>query len=223
MEGGAAQPQLAAVGPEEVHQRNGAAYELAENGGQSGALDTPLQHRHEQSVQHDVGDAGGNGDVQAQLRPFRRHQKALEGVLQHIGDQAQQDDTSVADAHRQHGLVGAQQPGHRREKGNAADGEHGAQSNQHIDQQGEDLVGTLFVVGSQGVRHQRTATGTQHEAHGTQHHEKRHNEVHGSKGIGAHKVGHENTVHHAVDGGTHHHDDRRQSEAQQFSIGEVLG
>lgn len=182
-----------------------------------------MQHRHEQSVQHDVGDAGSNGDVQAQLRPFRRHQKALEGVLQHIGDQAQQDDTSVADAHRQHGLVGAQQPGHRREKGNAADGEHGAQPDQHIDQQGEDLVGTLFVVGSQGVRHQRTATGTQHEAHGTQHHEKRHNEVHGSKGIGAHKVGHENTVHHAVDGGTHHHDDRRQSEAQQFSIGEVLG
>lgn len=182
-----------------------------------------MQHRHEQSVQHDVGDAGGNGDVQAQLRPFRRHQKALEGVLQHIGDQAQQDDTSVADAHRQHGLVGAQQPGHRREKGNAADGEHGAQPDQHIDQKGEDLVGTLFAAGSQGVRHQRTATGTQHEAHGTQHHEKRHNEVHGSKGIGAHKVGHENTVHHGVDGGTHHHDDRRQSEAQQFSIGEVLG
>ena len=177
-----------------------------------------MQHRHEQSVQHDVGDAGGNGDVQAQLRPFRRHQKALEGVLQHIGDQAQQDDTSVADAHRQHGLVGAQQPGHRREKGNAADGEHGTQPDQHIDQQGEDLVGTLFAAGSQ-----RTATGTQHEAHGTQHHEKRHNEVHGSKGIGAHKVGYENTVHHAVDGGTHHHDDRRQSEAQQFSIGEVLG
>ena len=53
--------------------------------------------------------------------------------------------------------------------------------------------------------------------------EKRHNEVHGSKGIGAHKVGHENTVHHAVDGGTNHHDDRRQGKAQQFSIGEVLG
>ncbi len=108
-----------------------------------------MQHRHEQSVQHDVGDAGGNGDVQAQLRPFRRHQKALEGVLQHIGDQAQQDDTSVADAHRQHGLVGAQQPGHRREKGNAADGEHGSQPDQHIDQKGEDLVGTLFAAGSQ--------------------------------------------------------------------------
>ena len=61
------------------------------------------------------------------------------------------------------------------------------------------------------------------EAYGTQHHEKRHNEVHGSKGIGAHKVGNENTVHHAVDGGTHHHDDRWQSETQQFSIGEVLG
>lgn len=80
-----AQPQLAAVGPEEVHQRNDAAYELAENGGQHGALGAPLQHRHEQSVQHDVGEAGGNGDVQAQLRPLRRHQKALEGVLQHIG------------------------------------------------------------------------------------------------------------------------------------------
>ena len=182
-----------------------------------------MQHRHEQGVQYHVGAAGGNGNVQSQLRPLRRHQKALEGVLQHIGDQAQQDDASIADAHREHGLVGAQQPGHRGEKGDAADGEHGAQPDQYIDQQGEDLIGPLVVAGPQSVRHQRTAAGAQHEAHGAQHHEKRHDEVHGGKGVGAHEVGHENTVHHAVDGGTHHHDDGRQSEAQQLSIGKVLG
>ena len=48
---------------------------------------------------------GGNGDVQAEIGPLRRDQKALKGILQHEGDQRRQNDPAIGDADRRHLLI----------------------------------------------------------------------------------------------------------------------
>ena len=74
-----------------------------------------------------------------------------------------------------------------------------------------------------GLGNQGTATGANHKANGSKDHEKRHDQIHRGKGGLAYKIGHEKTVHHAVDRGKDHHDHGGHGKADQFGIGKMLG
>ena len=217
------QLQQAAVGPQEVHQRQHAAHDLADAGGDGSARHAPVEHRHEQGVQRHVGNARRHRDPQAQLGLFRRDQEALEHVLQHIRRVEGQHDAAIQHAIRQHFCVRTQKDGDRLHKDHAQRGDDDAADEGGGDHHGEVLIGAVLVALAHGFGHQCAAAGAEHEADAAKDHDEGHHQIHGGEGGLAHEIGHKQPVHHAVDGGEHHHDDGRQHELQEHFIGKVIG
>ena len=92
-----------------------------------------------------------------------------------------------------------------------------------VGQQGEQLVGPFFVAHAQCHGDEGRTAGADHEAQGTEDHQVGHDQIDGGEGGLAREIGDEDAVHHAVDGGEDHHGDRRQGEAEQTRIGEMVG
>ena len=218
----AAEPELALVGEDEVEQRNHAADILADGCGESRADHAEPQHRDEQRVEHDVRHARGDRDIQAEVRPLRRHEEALERVLQHEGDERDENDAPIAHAVGQECLVRAKQAGDGLKEQQAEHRENRAERDEQVHEQRERLVGFALIADAEHIRHECAAAGTEHEAHRAEDHQKWHDEVDCGEGIRADEVGDKNAVHHAVDGRKGHHDDGRERKAEQFAIGEVL-
>lgn len=65
------------------------------------------------------------------------------------------------------------------------------------------------------------AAGAEHKSHCRQDRETP-GQIYGGKGGLAGKVGHEESVHHPIDGGEDHHADGRQGKADQPPIGKVI-
>ena len=66
------------------------------------------------------------------------------------------------------------------------------------------------------------AAGAEHEAHASQDQQHRDDEIHRRKGGLACVIGHEEAVHHAVNGGEDYHGDGRLCKADQLAAGEMI-
>ena len=76
---------------------------------------------------------------------------------------------------------------------------------------------------AQNLGYNGGAPGTNHKPRRTGNDQQGHHKIHRRKGELSRKVGHEQAVHYAVDGGKDHHDDGRHGEAQQLRVGKMLG
>ena len=219
---GANDPQGALVGEQEVDQRNDPAHGLGGDGSRRRAHQTPIEDGYEENVQHHVGDTRAHRDPEAEGRPFGGDQEALEHSLEHEGGLAEKQDAAVGDAVGEHGLVSAQKDGYGLNEKDTGDGDGDAQGDGEQDQEGEVAVGTPRVALAHGLGHQSRAARSDHEARTAQDHEEGPDEIDGGEGGLTHEVGHAETVHHAVDRGEDHHDDRGEGEAEQLSVAEML-
>ena len=215
--------QQAGIGPEEIEKRNQAPHALAQARGNGRTGHAPAEYPHKQGVKNHVGHTGGHRDVKAQLGLLRRDKKALEYVLQHERHGEGHDDPAVEDAVADHLVGGAEKIGHRPDENHAHRRKHQAQQHRSPDHHGKHPVGPGLIAFAQNFRHQRGAAGAQHKTHAAQHHNKGHNQVDGRKAGLADKVGHEQPVHHTVDGREHHHHDGREHKTQQLGEGKMIG
>ena len=220
---GGDQVQQAAVGPQKVDEGEDAAHALADARGDGGTGHPPAEHPDEQAVQHHVGQSRRHRGVQAQLGFLRGDEEALKYILQHERRRKGDVDAAIEDAVRQHLLSSAKEDSHRLHDQQAEDGENDPQQQGEEDHHGEAAVRPLSVPLSQDLGHQGGAAGADHEPHAPQDHDEGHHQVDGGKGGLSGEVGHEEAVHHAVDGGEDHHDDGGEDETQQLAVGEVVG
>lgn len=84
----------------------------------------------------------------------------------------------------------------RAEENKADDRGDNAADDGAVDEQREEPLGLFPIVFPHGFGDQGAASRPEHEADGAQYHQDRHDEVDGGKGRFAHKVGHEEAVHH---------------------------
>ena len=207
---------------EEVEDRQQAAHDLAEEGGNGGTLYAPAPDAHHQHIQHHVGAACTHGEPEAEVRLFGGDKEALEHVLQRKGGQRQHQDAAVAHGVVQQLALGTQQDGngpqqHKPQHGQHRDGDGGGQQ-----EHGKVAVGLFLVALAQRDAHDGAAAGAQHEADGGQQLGQRHDQVDRRKGCFAHKVGHAQAIYDAVDGGEQHGAHGGQHEPQQARVGKVI-
>ena len=212
---GLCQPQKALVLSQKIHQGNSPAHHLAEACGQGRPRQPPPEHCDEHIVQNHVGQPRRHGDCQAQLRLLRGDEKTLEHVLQHEKCLEHQHNPPVDDAVLQHLPAGSQNPGHRPEPCEAHRRQRQPKPYGHIDQHGKILVCLLLLSFPQRHGHHGAPAGSHHESQPAQDHQEGVYEIQGREGRLAHVVGHEQPIHHAVDGGEHHHDHRRHDKSQK--------
>ena len=208
---------------DKIEHRQHAAHQLADQGGNGGALHAPVQHAHHYHVQHHVGAACTNGEPEAQKRLFGGDEKALEHILQRKGRQCQHQDAPIAHSVVQQLTLCAQQHGDRPQKHNAQHGQHTSRDERRQHQHGKIAVGLFLVALAQRDANDGAAAGAQHKADSAQQLRQRHDEVDRCKGRFAHKVGNTQAVHNAVDGSEQHGADAGQHEPQQAGIGKVVG
>ena len=208
---------------EEVEHRQDAADDLADKGGDGGTLDAPAPDAHHQHVQHHVGAARSHGEVKAEMRLFGGDEKALEHVLQREGGQRDHQDAAVAHGIVQQLALGAQQHGNGPQERKAQHSQHRNGNGSCQQEHGKVAVGFFLVAFAQRDAHDGAAAGAQHEADGAQQLGQGHDEVDCRKGRFAHKVGHAQAVHDAVNGSEQHSAHGRQHEPQKARVGEVVG
>ncbi len=216
------QAQAAPVGEQEVHKRHTAADTLADTRSNGGACNAPSEDGNEQCIQHHIGNPCRHRDNQSQLGLFGGYEEALEHILEHEGHGKGYNDASVADTVVKSILIGAQKPRHRLHENKSQSRQDRAQHDRDPYHHGECPVGALPVPLPHDLGNQRRAAGSDHEAHAAQHHNEGHDKIDCGEGLLPRKIGHEQTVHHTVDGSEHHHDDGREHEAQQFSVCEMI-
>ena len=204
-------------------QRNQSAHAVAGHSGQGGPGDAQIQQGDKDIVQHHIGGPGSQGKDKSCVRPLRRHKEALEGGLEHKGDAAGQEDPAVGDAVCQQQVAGPGQADNRLHEDHAQQGQNAAQPYHAPDKQREVAVGFFPVPLPQGPGHNGAAAGAQHEAKGAHDHGNGHDDIYRRQSQVPYQVGHKQAVHHAVQGGDHHHDHRGQGKAQQTAEGKMIG
>ena len=142
--------------------------------------------------------------------------------MQHERRKKADDNPPIKHAVIHHGLCCAQQNRHRAHGQHPDHRQDNAQQDAEERNHGEILVCVLLVALAQHAGDQRRAACAEHKAHCAQNDEKRHNQVDGRERRFSGEIRHEQPVHHAVDGREHHHDNRRQDEAEQPSVGKVV-
>ena len=209
----------------EVDERNAAADELADVGGERSARQAPAEHADEQKVEKDVRHARGHDDQKAVLGLARRDEEALEGVLQ---DEKRQRDHHHAAVER--GIVvhlaaggGTERGGRGLHEEPAADGERRAHGEGEDDEQREVAPRPGPVALAQGLGHKRAAAGADHHAHGSEDHHGWEDQVHSRQRRLARVVRHEEPVHDGVAGREDHHGDGGQREPNEGAGGEMFG
>ena len=207
---------------EEVEDRQQAAHDLAEEGGNGGTLYAPAPDAHHQHIQHYVGAAGSHREVKAEVRLFGGDKEALEHVLQRKGGQRQHQDAAVAHGVVQQLALGTQQDGNGPQQHKPQHGQHRDGDGSGQQEHGKVAVGLFLVALAQRDAHDGAAAGAQHEADGGQQLGQRHDQVDRRKGCFAHKVGHAQAIYDAVDGGEQHGAHGGQHEPQQARVGKVI-
>ena len=128
-----------------VHDAQHGAECLGDDGGQRRRPHAPAQHRHEQQVQHHVGQGGDDQKVQRALAVAQRVHDACKGVVHHTRAHTGEVAPEVGDGVGQHLRVGVHPPQQGGGEQNADDGEDQAadQSQQHG---GVDGAGHLIII-----------------------------------------------------------------------------
>ena len=153
-----------------------------------------------------------------------RHDKeALKRGLEHEGDAAREQNPPVGDAVGNQRVARARHPGDRLDEEDRENREHHAEQNDRVDDHRKIAAGERLVPLAERPRDQRAAAGAEHEAECADDHREGKDDIDGGERKISDQVGDEKTVHHAVDRGDDHHHDRRQSEAEQLAVGEVVG
>ena len=86
----------------------------------------------------------------------------------------------------------------------------------------EVAVGVLRVFQPECFCNECTAAGAEHEADSSENHYERHNKVNCRECSFSDVIWNKQSVNHTVDGCKNHHNYRRQTESQQFLIGEMI-
>ena len=149
-----------------VHDAQHGAECLGDDGGQRRRPHAPAQHRHEQQVQHHVGQGGDDQEVQRALAVTQRVHDACKGIVHHTRAHTGEIAPEVADGVGQHLRVGVHPPQQGGGEQNADDGEDQAadQSQQHG---GVDGAGHLVIIPCAEVTgdgHAHAAGGSREEA-----------------------------------------------------------
>ena len=130
-------------------------HQLAQDGGQGGALDTHAQHEDEDGVQDGVGDHREQGEAHGQLRIAGRPYHGVEAEVQVRDHVAQGDDGHVASGEGERGVRCAEE---------AEDGVHPQQGHEGEDETREDIQRNL--VGEDLARHLVVLLAQEHGDHG---------------------------------------------------------
>ena len=223
LQSGFRQAERGLVGQEEVDQGHHAPHQGAGHRGDGRPGHAPGQDPHQKPVPHHVGQARRHREPQPQLGPLRRHEEALEHILQNKGHQGQGENAPVADGQGKHFSCGPQKEAEGLHDELRQNRQHRAGEDAGGDDEGEVAVCPGQVPLSHGAGHHGAAAGAQHEAHRGENHQGGHNEVHRREGGLARVVGNEHAVYHAVDGGEDQHDHGGEGKAQEFAVSKMFG
>ena len=196
---------------------------MAQSGSDCGSGDAPAESGDKECVKHHIRHPCRYGSRQTELGLFRRDQKALEQVLKHERYGEADADPTVQDAVGKHGVRGTEKTGNRLHKGDPDGGENGTDDDRQPDHHGEIAIGKLPFSLTENAGDERGSAGTDHKAYAADDHDKRHNEIDGGKRGFSDEIGHEQSVHDAVNGDEEHHNDGRQREPEQLPIRKVIG
>ena len=219
---GLCEAQKAAVGPQEIEERQDPTNALADSGGERGAADPPSKSRHKQGVERHIGDTRGDGGRQAELGFFRRRQKGLKDILQHERRIEQQHHPAVNHAVLDHGVGRSEQIGYRPYEQHADNRQDDPGGQGQLDHHGKIPVGLLPIPFADGFRHQCAAAGPDHKTEPAENHNERHHQINGGKGHLTDEVGHEQPIHHPIYRGEYHHHDRREAESPYFFVRKMV-
>ena len=142
--------------------------------------------------------------------------------MQHIKGQGDEVDAAIDQGLLQQLPLGSHQHRRRAQDQKAQGRQHHAAGRRGVHDQGKDVVGPLAVPLAHGLGDQGAAASAEHEAHASQDQQHRDDEIHRRKGGLACVIGHEEAVHHAVNGGEDYHGDGRQGKADQLAAGEMI-
>ena len=118
--------------------------------------------------------------------------------MQHKSGQGRENYAPVEHTVFQHLPLGPKPCGDGPQEDKAQSPQDNAQHDGDVHEKGEETPGPGIVPLAHGPGHKGAAPRAEHEAHGTQYHQYRHDKVDSGKGGLAHEVRHEKAVHHAV-------------------------
>lgn len=139
------------------------------------------------------------------------------------GVQRDCEDLAIENRLVQHFPFRPQSGAERLHNGLGGDGQHETGGHAGADDEGEVPPCPGQVSLAHGPGYHGAAAGTRHEAHCAEDHQGGHDKVHRRDSGFPREVGDEDAIHHAADGSEDQHNDGGEGEAEQLSIGEVLG
>ena len=214
--------QAARVGTREVYERDRRGKRLAGDGRDGGAGDAHAHGPHEDRIERDVGDACSRGVRESHAGLAGGCEEVLEEQLAGIEGQAYEQDRAVGHGELEHLPLGAEGHHEGAQEDEAHDGERDGEDDVGDREEGEALLGELFVARAARARHDGAAAGAEHEAHGCEEHGDWPDEVHRGERGRARPVGDEEAVRHHIERFEEHHPDGRQGGAEEPPHREML-
>ena len=211
------------VRAEKVDKRDERADDLRKRRGERRAEKAEREHVDEQKIEYHVRQPREHRHAQAEVRLFRRRQKALKAVLQHEKGERDEQHAAVEHTVVDRQLGRADGVGNGAQKENAGAAQDRAADGEHHDEHGEDPVCLVLFALAERFGDERAAARADHKAEGGERHDDGKDEVQRGKRIFADEVRDEKAVDNAVDRRDDHHQNAGRDKAQQLLIGEMIG
>jgi hypothetical protein len=208
--------QQTVVFASEIYYRQNAADYLADKRRYRRACKPPLCPRYKRRVENDISKTRRQGNYQSQTGFFRRHEKALEYVLQYVKRLTRKQNSAVKHAILVSFSLRAQQLGDRRHNKLPRARYDNTDYRRNVNYKRKISVGAFLISLAHGFGNKRASPRAEHKAYRAGYDYQREYKIYSGDRLFPRKIGNEKSVNYAVNADGDHHNNRRKHKYKQF-------